>query len=80
MMGASAFASAQGFRDQRWSHQNQYQSQYRGRDQHFSRDRYNGVQYRYPVYDNARRWRDRDDRWRFQDRYDSGRHEYGNRR
>jgi hypothetical protein len=79
-IGTSAFASAQGFHNQRSSHQDPYQ----GRDQHFTRDRGNGVEYKYPVYDKDDRGRDRDDRWkvtfRFKDSDDRGRHEYGDRR
>src|SRR5258708_33113458 len=58
-MGTSAFASAQEFHNQRSNHQDPYQ----GRDQHFNRDRGNGVGYKYPVYDRDDRGRDRDDRW-----------------
>ncbi len=86
-IGTSALASAQEFHNKRWGHQDQY----RDRDQRFSRDRGNGVEYRYPVYDRDDRWRDRDDRWRdrddrwnfrftFRNRDDRGRHEYGDRR
>ena len=59
-IGTSAFASAQGLHNQKSGHEDQYQ----GWDQHFTRDRGNGVEYKYPVYD-------RDDR---------GHHEYGYRR
>jgi Ni/Co efflux regulator RcnB len=84
-MGTSALASAQEFHNQRSG----YQNQYRGRDQrfshdqHFDRDRYNGVQYRYPVYDRDDRWGNRS-RWSFGftfgNRDNRGRHEYGDRR
>lgn len=71
MMGASAFASAE-TRNQREGHQNQYVNQ------HFDRNRGNGVEYKYPVYDRDSRGRYRDDRWKVRD--DRGRHEYGDRR
>ena len=85
MMGTSALASAQEFHNQKSGHQDPYP----GRDQRFTRDRGNGVEYKYPVYDEFdkdARGRDRDDRWKvkvkftFKDRDDRGRHEYGDRR
>jgi hypothetical protein len=79
-IGTSAFASAQGLHNQKSGHEDQYQ----GWDQHFTRDRGNGVEYKYPVYDRDDRGRDRDDRWkvtfRFKDGDDRGHHEYGYRR
>ena len=75
-IGTSAFASAQGFHNQKSSHPDPYQD----RDQQVSRDRGNGVEYKYPVYDKDTRGRDRDDRWNVKDKDDRGRHEYGDRR
>ena len=74
-LGTSAFAGAQEFHNQK--------SDYKDRDQHVSRDRGNGVEYKYPVYDKDDRGRDRDDRWKVKDvkvENERGRHQYGDRR